>query len=103
MLAVIFTYYSYKERALRLLDNDKLVMGLFHKNGSHIYSSVPGWVWSAPVYVRAKLHPGKQYGHSPDLSAEGMAQLLLPMHQMDFILLPLLPSQTHLFISKIAV
>ena len=21
--------------------------------GSHIYSSVPGWVWSAPVYVRA--------------------------------------------------
>ena len=50
-----------------------------------------------------RRHPGKQYGHFPDLSAEGMTQLHLPMHQMDFILLPLLPSQTHLFISKIAV
>lgn len=26
--------------------------------GSHIYSSVPGWVWSAPVYVRAILMKG---------------------------------------------
>jgi hypothetical protein len=53
--------------------------------------------------VRAKLHPGKQYEHFPDLSAEGMTQLHLPMHQMDFKLLPLLHSQIHLFISKIAV
>ena len=78
-------------------------MGLFHKNGSHIYRGTPDPSWNRAVYVRAKLHPGKQYGHFPNLSAEGMAQLLLPMHQMDFILLPLLPSQTHLFIAKIAV
>jgi hypothetical protein len=45
----------------------------------------------------------KQYGHFLDLSAKGMTQLLLPMHQMDFKLLPLLASLSHLFISKIAV
>ncbi len=53
--------------------------------------------------MRAKLHPRKHYGHFLDLPAKGMALLPLPMHQMDFKLLPLLHSQIHLFISKIAV
>lgn len=63
----------------------------------------PDSSWNRAAYVGAKLHPGKQYGHFPDLSVEGMALLPLPMHQMDLKPLPLLSSQIHLFISKIAV